>query len=69
VKTEKQWEIVHAYRRSVRRNIAIPTLCFECNQELVPVVGKDSEPVLRCLRCNTLTHLGLNDLEWMEGQT
>lgn len=69
MKTEEQWVIVHDYRRAVRRGIAEALLCSEDRDELVPVVGKDSEPVLRCLRCNALTHLGINDLEWMIRQS
>jgi len=38
------------------------------NEELVPKVGADDEPVLACLRCRSLYHIGLDEYDAMERQ-
>lgn len=68
METERKWEIMHDYRRAVRRGLAQPNLCTVDEVELVPVVDKDGNPALKCLVCKCVSHLGLYDLERMESQ-
>lgn len=62
-----KWAIVHDWRRRVARGLAEPRRCPEDRSELVPSIGLDDEPVLRCMVCRSVLHLGLNDLEAMRG--
>lgn len=63
------WEVVHNYRRAVRRGLGNPIRCPEDSQELVPVFGRDNEPVLRCLVCKTIYTIGLDMIDQMKAVT
>ena len=65
---ERKWQILHDFRRQVRRGLAKPSVCPMDNEELVPKVGADDEPVLACLRCRSLYHIGLDEYDAMERQ-
>lgn len=60
------WEVVHAYRRAVRRDLGLPIRCPEDSQELVPVVHYDDEPALKCLVCHTVYTIGLDMIDQMK---
>lgn len=68
MKTERKWEIMHDYRRAVRRGLAEPYLCYTDHSELVPVVDIDDNPALKCLVCRSVSHIGLEQLEAMEAK-
>ena len=53
------WAKIHRYRRAVANSQAAPIMCPECNSELVPVVGKNGEPALRCLVCRSVYEPGV----------
>lgn len=65
---DQKWEIVHQHRRMVSRGLTDPIFCDfgHIPEEMVPAVGNDDEPVLRCLKCRTVLNLGLLDYERMK---
>lgn len=59
------WEVVHRYRRLVRREQAAPVKCPDCHIEFVTKIGKDDEPVFYCWRCRTVTTIGVRLMDQM----
>lgn len=59
MRDEDKWATVHAYRKAVAMGEAPPILCPECDGELVPVVGRDTLPALRCLACRMVWEPGM----------
>lgn len=60
MRDEDKWPAMHAYRKSVARGMAPAILCPDCQGELVPVVGADSDPELKCLACGVVYDIGLD---------
>jgi hypothetical protein len=61
-----KWAAMHAYRKAVARDMAPAILCPDCQGELVPVVGKDTEPELKCLSCRVVYDIGLDVWDQIE---
>lgn len=59
MRDEDKWPAVHAYRKAVAHGDAPAIMCPDCDIELVPVVGNDGEPELKCLSCRTVFDIGL----------
>lgn len=59
MRDEDKWSAIHAYRKAVANGDAPAILCPDCQGELVPVVGADSDPELKCLSCRTVFDIGL----------
>lgn len=59
MRDEDKWPAIHAYRKMVAMDRAPAILCPDCRGELVPVVGQDSDPELKCLACGTVFDIGL----------
>lgn len=59
MKDEQKWPAMHAYRKAVAMGEAPAIKCPDCQGELVPVVGRDTLPALRCLACRTTWEPGL----------
>lgn len=60
MRDEDKWPAMHAYRKAVGMGEAPAILCPEDEAELVPVVGKNSLPALRCLSCGIVWEPGLH---------
>jgi hypothetical protein len=60
VRDEDKWAAMHAYRKAVSRGMAPAIVCPDCDAELVPVVGSDGDPELKCLVCRTVFDIGLD---------
>lgn len=60
MRDEDKWLAIHTYRRASARGLVPAILCPECDSELVPVVGKDSDPELKCLSCRIVFDIGLH---------
>lgn len=60
MRDEDKWPAMHAYRKAVAMGEAPPIECPDCQSELVPVVGRDTLPALRCLACRAVWDIGLN---------
>lgn len=60
MRDEDKWPALHTYRREVARGNAPAIKCPDCNDELVPVVGKDGDPELKCFYCRSIFSIGLN---------
>lgn len=60
MKNEDKWPAIHAYRKAVAMGEAPAITCPDCTGELVPVVGRDTLPALRCLACRAVWEPGLN---------
>ena len=60
MRDEDKWAAMHAYRKAVARDMAPAILCPDCQGELVPVVGTDGDPELRCMACLTVYDIGLD---------
>jgi hypothetical protein len=59
MKDEDKWNTIHAYRRAVALDKAPAIKCPECEGELVPVVGRDGDPELKCMSCRIVFDIGL----------
>lgn len=55
-----KWLAMHTYRRAVAMDMAPAILCPDCQGELVPVVGRDGDPELKCLSCQVVFDIGLD---------
>jgi hypothetical protein len=66
VRDDMKWAAMHAYRKAVARDMAPAILCPDCQGELVPVVGKDTEPELKCLSCRVVYDIGLDVWDQIE---
>lgn len=55
-----KWPTMHAYRKAVAMGKAPAILCPDCSGELVPVVGRDTLPALRCLSCRATWEPGMH---------
>ena len=60
MRDDDKWPTIHVYRRAVALGKAPAILCPECEGELVPVVGRDYDPELKCLACGIVFDIGLN---------
>lgn len=60
MRDEDKWPAMHAYRKAVALDEAPAIKCPDCEAELVPVVGRDTLPALRCLSCRAVWEIGLN---------
>lgn len=56
--TFTNWELVHKYNRLVRREIAEPIRCPDCQSEYVSRLGPEDEPVLHCILCDRRLIIG-----------
>lgn len=59
MRDEDKWSAMHAYRKMVSNGDAPAILCPDCGGELVPVVGRDGDPELKCMSCRTVFDIGL----------
>lgn len=66
LRDEDKWPAMHAYRKAVSMDEAPAILCPEDQAELVPVVGRRSDPALKCLSCNIVFEIGLNTWKQIE---
>ena len=58
-----KWELIHAYR-NLAESGGVPFLkCPDDNSKLITVIGKDDEPALWCIECNTTFTPGLELFE------
>lgn len=60
MKDEEKWPAMHAYRKAVALGEAPAILCPDDDAELVPILGRDSDPELRCLACGVVYDIGLD---------
>lgn len=60
MRDEDKWPAIHTYRREVSRGRAPEIKCPDCGYELIPVVGKDGDPELKCMACRTIFDIGLD---------
>lgn len=60
MRDEDKWPAMHAYRKAVAMGMAPAIRCPDCEAELVPVVGRDTLPALRCLACRVVWEPGLH---------
>lgn len=60
MRDEDKWPTIHAYRKAVALDEAPAIKCTDCEGELVPVVGRDTLPALRCLACRVVWEPGLD---------
>lgn len=60
MRDEDKWPAMHAHRKAVALGEAPAIKCPDCEGELVPVVGRDTLPALRCLACRITWEPGLN---------
>jgi hypothetical protein len=60
MRDEDKWPAIHAYRKAVAKGTAPAILCPDCEGELVPVVGRDGDPELKCLSCRVVYDIGLD---------
>lgn len=66
MRDEDKWPAMHAYRKAVAMGQAPAILCPDCDSELVPVVGSDTLPSLRCLACRVVWEPGLHVWDQIE---
>lgn len=66
MRDEDKWPTMHAYRTAVAHGDAPAITCPECNGELVPVVGKDLDPELKCYSCGIVFDIGLSTWDQIE---
>lgn len=59
MRDEDKWATMHAYRTAVTRDMAPAIRCPDDDTELVPVVGSDGDPELKCFQCRTVYDIGL----------
>lgn len=57
---EDKWPAIHAYRKMVALKRAPAIVCPYCQGELVPIVGRDGDPELKCLSCRVIYDIGLD---------
>ena len=60
MRDEDKWPAIHAYRKASAAGDAPVIRCPDCDGELVPVVGRDGEPELKCLACRAVFDIGLD---------
>lgn len=60
MRDEDKWPAIHAYRKAVANGDAPEIKCPDCNSGLVPVLGTDGDPELKCLACRTVFNIGLD---------
>lgn len=62
----EKWDVIHDYRRAVRRGLASPLTCPEDGVELVPVIDPNDGPALRCTTCLAVYSIGLDMWDQMK---
>ena len=60
MRNEDKWPAIHAYRRAVAEGAAPDIMCPDCEAGMVPVLGTDGDPHLKCLVCRTVFSIGLH---------
>ncbi len=60
LRDEDKWPAMHAYRKAVAKGDAPAILCPECRGELLPIVGANGDPDLRCASCRVVYDIGLH---------
>lgn len=53
-----KWAVMHSYRRHAANGEVPAILCPDDDQECVPMMGEDGEPVLRCIDCDSRFAIG-----------
>lgn len=62
----EKWALVHGYRNMSAMDLVPPIVCPDCGAECVPTLGADGDPVLKCLSCVAIFHIGLYTYDQMK---